>query len=172
LVVTRGLGASILSCRIWDAVTAAGEGGLTVVEIYDRIKDIPGFASDTHRWWIEISTADRPSVDIFDGKAAGLARVRKRVDSLRTHGQLISQGHAGRGKSRYVAGKPPRGYRAKWVKQLPWGWYEFDTAAEKSAGDRERQVRTWLEKARVELKRTHSRQWRTLVEDAVKLLER
>jgi hypothetical protein len=95
------------------------------------------------------------------------------VSNLVKSGVLVSLGKSPKG-SRYVAGRPPKGFRPKTIPnpQRPVGYYDIDPFALQADSRRHIEVRTWLERARKELQRPGSRQLRALVEDAVRLLER
>lgn len=175
LAKSRGRGASLLTIRIYKAVAEAGSSGLTAAEIHDRIKDVPGFASDTEGWWRvrNIRSTDSTSVH-FDINTAGLARVQRRVQSLLIpHGGepvLKSLGHGGRGKSRYVAGRPPKGFRTKKVPQPgPHGYYDIDPAADEAATRRHIDIVNWLREADAQLAKKNPRRLRELVEQACAL---
>ena len=168
----HGLGSSSFTIDIYAAVLAAGDAGLTVKQLYERFKDAVAFDSATHYWW-EKKVSGGDQILSFSLERDGTARIKKRVSNLVKSGVLVSLGKSPKG-SRYVAGRPPKGFRPKTIPnpQRPVGYYDIDPFALQADSRRHIEVRTWLERARKELQRPGSRQLRALVEDAVRLLER
>lgn len=173
--VRRRRGASPLEVDIYRVVLEAGEAGLTVAQIHEQLRRAPGWATATSLWWqgrkIRVSAAGPGS---FDPMKAGLLRVKKQVDLMRSRGVLISDGNAGRGQSTYTAGEPPKGYRPRWVEQNPHGPYPIDVRAASASSAEQRDRIQWLMDVRAELGKDRPRvaRLRELLETALRLIER
>lgn len=128
----RTVGASPLTLRIYRAVVKA-DRPITAKEIYEQIKDVPGFRTDTSLWWQKRTESSRGTTQ-FVAATAGLKRVSERVQHLARDGVLTSDGRkGGQGEeraARYTAGRPPKGYRRHVHPGEQFGWYDIDIAAE------------------------------------------
>lgn len=164
-------GASGLDVRIYQAVLDAGARGLTAAEIHDRVRDVPGFDTDTKAWWEQ-----RPSrKSTFSLVSEGRGRVRQRITGLVGKRVLVSdfvRGTTTPGEARYTAGSPPKGYRRKHVAQNPHGWFDIDVTAEQQARRRQITLVTWHRDVEAELAKAKPRgqRLRELLETARQLL--
>lgn len=168
LAKSRGRGADLFTVRIYQAVLDAGDQGLKAGEIRDRLQDIPGIVSDTERWRLE------GHADIVRGHNISivlLQRVRVRLHTLRMQGIVVTDNIPGRHDPSYIAGRPPKGYRPKYVRQSPHGWYDIDPAGDEAATRRHIDTVNWLNEARAQLTKRNPRRLRELVEQAITLLE-
>jgi len=161
---SRSRGAGIFTIRIYRAVLDAGDAGVTVEQVHQRLREIPGFRSDTRTW------AYRHGVD--DLHEAGLARVRQRIDAMRRQGIIVSLGKSRLG-SRYVVGRPPKGYRPKYVRQKRHGYYDIDPAVGEAATRRHIDTVNWIAATRQQLAldKPRTARMRELLEEAMRLLE-
>lgn len=125
----RVVGASPLTQRIYRAVLKANRP-ITAAEIYQQIKDVPGFSTDTSLWW-QRRNGSRLGTTRFIAAEAGLRRVRDRINYLVKDEILTSDGRKGKGiEASYTAGRPPKGFRRHLHPGQRFGWYDLDVAAE------------------------------------------
>jgi hypothetical protein len=162
-----------LTVDIYAAVLKAGDRGMTVQEIYQQLSLSMTFDNATLLWWREKLHTMPSSFLTFDSTLVGVERIRRQVNSMRTHGVLKSLGNGGSKGSRYVPVRPPKGYRKKMVPNpAGHGHYDIDPNEGRELADFMRDKRTYLETAKVELKKVHSKKLRELVEESIRLLER
>lgn len=173
LLKHRQRGASPLTARIYTVVAEAGDEGLTVKEIHEQLKDVPGFLSDTLRWAKETGNDQIP---LKNGSERDLILGRRRIQqriqrSLVKHGMLVSLGDNGRYESRYVAGRPPLGYRRKMIPNTgPTGYVPIDLTAESTNSRSHIRIMQLLDEAEKELANPKSRKLRALLTEAVDFL--
>lgn len=167
----RGRGASLFTIQIYDVVLDAGDEGLTVAGIHDRFKDDPSFRTDTAAWWQKSKSKDTLT-QTFEIDRAGRKRVVERVHAMCQLGLLKSDGTTGRGRrARYVAAEPPKGYRPKWRRQNPYGYYPIDVKAAREASERQRDRMVLIQQAKSELAKQKPRKLAPLLAEALRLLE-
>lgn len=174
----KGRGASLLTRRIYGLALEAGDEGITAKQILEELEMDTSFLTDAKLWWQlkNIDSNGRSGPHSAGIESAPVEMVKARINSMAKHGNLKSLGHGGRRGSRYIAAEPPKGYRLKWLRQNPHGWYPVDDREIRARRDAHREMqrkRLWLDSARKELaKKTRSskKAWE-LLEEAVRLIE-
>jgi hypothetical protein len=163
----RAVGSSSLTVRIYQAVLDAGHP-LTAQEIYDQVKGVPGFHTDTRLWAQRQDPSGRVGVVPDD---LGLVRVKGRIDIMRAAGVLCSTG--GR-RPVYSAGRPPKGFAM--IPPGPvdghYGWYDIDVARNRERLSNHLALVALLENGRTELAKGKARVPAALLAEAVRLLEK
>jgi hypothetical protein len=165
----RALGSSPLTIRIYRVVVEAG-WPMTAEQIYEQIKEVPGFHTDTALWW-QRRTSSSGGNRMFDPAEHGLERVRKRVHKLAVTGVLTSNGaKGGQQRALYSPGRAPKGFRHR---TPPYGWYDIDIAGQQERLTDHLALVAFLQGARAELDKGKApARVRLLLTEAVRLLEK
>jgi hypothetical protein len=155
--------------------STSGETGMTIAEIHRRLRYLPAVDNATYAWWWkreEKSSSLPPESENFDLESALRQRISHRVYALLHNGVLVSLGNRGRAGTRYIAGRPPQMYQAKYEKQTDWGYYDADPVTDQEASRRHFAKVGWRDRVNTELNRSRARtsQVRALLEEAQRLM--